>query len=134
MKRIVLFALVGLVMGCAGTKKVVSLETVDPQAAPLTTQNIVPVAAIATPPATPEVENYTVKKGDCLWKIAAAKYSDPFQWPLIFQSNRTTINDPDLIYPKQVFSIDHGADAGMVERARDVAKATPKHHKHHKVK
>jgi nucleoid-associated protein YgaU len=50
---------------------------------------------------------YQVAKGDCLWWIAEFKqvYNDPFMWPLIYKANRDKINNPDLIYPDQVFSI-----------------------------
>lgn len=50
---------------------------------------------------------YTVGKGDNLWNIAAAGpvYDDPFAWPLIYKNNSGKIDDPDLIYPEQKFSI-----------------------------
>ena len=50
---------------------------------------------------------HTVQKGECLWWIAEYKqvYNDPFMWPLIYKANRGKIQDPDLIYPNQVFSI-----------------------------
>ncbi|GAU08787.1 LysM peptidoglycan-binding domain-containing protein [Desulfoplanes formicivorans] len=50
---------------------------------------------------------YQVAKGDCLWWIAEFKqiYNDPFMWPLIYKANRDKINNPDLIYPNQIFSI-----------------------------
>lgn len=50
---------------------------------------------------------YTVGKGDNLWNIAAAGaiYDDPFAWPLIYKNNSGKIDDPDLIYPQQKFSI-----------------------------
>lgn len=51
--------------------------------------------------------NYTVVKGDCLWYIARKKefYGNGFAWPKIYQANRNQIKNPDLIYPKQVFTI-----------------------------
>lgn len=52
-------------------------------------------------------KEWTVVKGECLWKIAGYEkiYSDPFQWPLIYKANKAQIKDPDLIHPGQVFAI-----------------------------
>lgn len=51
--------------------------------------------------------NHEVVKGECLWNIARYKdvYKNPFMWPTIYKANHDKINDPDLIYPKQVLSI-----------------------------
>jgi nucleoid-associated protein YgaU len=56
---------------------------------------------------TSPVISYTVVKGDCLWNIAKKKehYGNGFAWPVIYKANRDKIKNPDLIYPKQVFSI-----------------------------
>ncbi|MCF8105251.1 MAG: LysM peptidoglycan-binding domain-containing protein [Desulfohalobiaceae bacterium] len=50
---------------------------------------------------------HKVVKGECLWWISEYRqiYNDPFMWPLIYKANRDKINDPDLIYPGQVFYI-----------------------------
>jgi nucleoid-associated protein YgaU len=50
---------------------------------------------------------YTVIRGDYLWKISGMQnhYSNPMKWMLIYSSNREQINDPNLIYPKQIFTI-----------------------------
>ena len=50
---------------------------------------------------------YKVVLGNSLWRISAKEeiYADPFKWPWIFEANRDKINDPDLIYPDQVFDI-----------------------------
>jgi nucleoid-associated protein YgaU len=55
----------------------------------------------------PKEINYTVVNGDCLWNIAKKKehYANPFAWPIIYQSNRDQIKNPDLIFPKQIFKI-----------------------------
>jgi len=50
---------------------------------------------------------YTVVRGDHLWGIArkSEHYGNGFAWPMIYKANRDKIKNPDLIYPKQVFSI-----------------------------
>lgn len=55
----------------------------------------------------PTEQQYTVVKGDCLWNIAKKKdfYGNGFAWPKIYKANRDKIKNPDLIYPKQVFTI-----------------------------
>jgi len=52
-------------------------------------------------------QEYVVKlipqKRDCLWRIAEYDfiYGDPWAWRRIYNANRDTIKDPDLIYPGQ---------------------------------
>jgi nucleoid-associated protein YgaU len=48
---------------------------------------------------------YTVVSGDSLSKIAKRQYGDAHKWPVIFEANRDTIKDPDLIHPGQVLKI-----------------------------
>jgi peptidoglycan hydrolase CwlO-like protein len=57
--------------------------------------------------AAPKEIMYTVVRGDHLWGIArkSEHYGNGFAWPVIYKANRDQINDPDLIYPKQVFKI-----------------------------
>ena len=68
--------------------------------------------------------NYTVVKGDCLWKIAGMKkhYGVPKLWPAIWEANKDgvvkaparipkTIKNPNLIYPGQVLRIPKLTDA-----------------------
>ena len=61
------------------------------------------------PPATaPSVERertYTVVAGDTLSKIAKREYGDASKWHQIYEANRDTIKNPDLIYPGQTFKI-----------------------------
>jgi DNA repair exonuclease SbcCD ATPase subunit len=60
----------------------------------------------------PKEVNYTVVKGDCLWFIARRPtfYGNGFAWPLIYKANRDKIKNPNLIFPKQVFTIPHLTD------------------------
>ena len=55
----------------------------------------------------PDQITYEVMKGDHLWGIASKPeaYDDPYMWPRIYRANRDQINDPDLIYPKQMLTV-----------------------------
>jgi nucleoid-associated protein YgaU len=58
----------------------------------------------ATPPADVE-RTYTVVAGDTLSKIAKREYGDASKWHRIYEANKDTIKNPDLIYPGQTFKI-----------------------------
>ncbi|MBV6478720.1 MAG: hypothetical protein HGGPFJEG_01477 [Ignavibacteria bacterium] len=73
-------------------------------------------------------DNYTVVKGDCLYKIAGMKniYGVPKLWPAIWEANKAgvvsappkvakTIPNPNLIYPGQVLKIPKLTDAQKEE-------------------
>lgn len=70
------------------------------------------------------VSSYSVERGDNLWNISGKDevYADPYQWPLIYKTNRDKIKDADLIYPGQVFDIDQNASASEVDAAVNHAK------------
>jgi nucleoid-associated protein YgaU len=61
------------------------------------------------PNAAPNVgdreKTYTVVAGDTLSKIAKHEYGDASQWKRIYEANKDTIKNPDLIYPGQTFKI-----------------------------
>jgi LysM repeat protein len=72
----------------------------------------------------PKMEGYTVVKGDCLYKIAGMNniYGNSRLWPAIWDANKngvvsapprvkTTIPNPNLIYPGQVLKIPALTDA-----------------------
>lgn len=44
-----------------------------------------------------------VQPGNSLWRIARRAYGRGVQYTVIFEANRSQIDDPDLIYPGQVF-------------------------------
>ena len=54
---------------------------------------------------TDTVKKYTVKKGDCLWKIAKQFYGDGSKYKIIYEANKDKIKNPNLIYVGQVFTI-----------------------------
>ena len=46
-----------------------------------------------------------VQPGNSLWRIAREQLGDGIKYHLIVNANREKINDPDLIYPGQIFAI-----------------------------
>lgn len=62
---------------------------------------------------------YTVVTGDSLWTISGRSdvYNNPYQWPLIYKTNRDKISDADLIHPGQRFSVDQNPSASEVSAA-----------------
>jgi len=62
-----------------------------------------PSESAAAPPAG--AEQYTVVPGDWLSKIAQRFYGNWRNWDRILEANRDRIKNPDLIYPRQVFTI-----------------------------
>ena len=48
---------------------------------------------------------YTVKKGDSLWRIASEQLGSGAKWEEIYEANKDTIKDPNLIYVDQVLEI-----------------------------
>lgn len=75
-----------------------------------------------------KVDNYRVVDGDTLSEISEKEriYGDWTLWPLIYDANRTQIQDPDLIYPGQNFDIpreyttDQEMDAHHRARTKEV--------------
>ena len=59
----------------------------------------------AKAPAKPSGQNYTVKRGDCLWNIAKRFYGNGSKYKTIYNANRGKIKNPNLIYPGQVLWI-----------------------------
>ena len=46
-----------------------------------------------------------VQPGNSLWRISRRYYGRGIMYTLIFKANSSQINDPDLIYPGQIFDI-----------------------------
>jgi LysM repeat protein len=52
-------------------------------------------------PKTPS-PTYAIAKGDTLWDLANKHYNNAWLWPKIWEANKSTIANPDRIYPDQV--------------------------------
>ncbi|HSK41989.1 MAG TPA: LysM peptidoglycan-binding domain-containing protein [Arenibaculum sp.] len=46
-----------------------------------------------------------VQPGNSLWRIARRTYGEGLRYTVIYQANESQIQDPDLIYPGQIFSL-----------------------------
>ena len=64
-----------------------------------------PPARENAPEQAPLIRAVTVQKGDTLWAISRERYGDGILYVRVFEANRDSIRNPDLIYPGQVFAI-----------------------------
>ncbi len=48
---------------------------------------------------------HTVREGQSLWRISRRYYEVGHEWPIIYKQNQDQIEEPDLIFPKQRFTI-----------------------------
>lgn len=55
----------------------------------------------ANAPKTGAQRDYTIKSGDSLSKIARQFYGNANDWQKIYDANKDTIKDPNMIYPGQ---------------------------------
>lgn len=68
--------------------------------------------------------DYTVQKGDSLWKIAQEKLGSGYKWNEIYEANKASIKDPNRIYVGQVLHIPDNA-AGTTTPTTPVTPTTP---------
>lgn len=73
-------------------------------AAPVTKPNTTPTAPVA-PAQTGEATTYVVMPGDCLYRIAQKFYGDGSKWQKLYEANRSSIKQPELIYVGQKLTI-----------------------------
>jgi nucleoid-associated protein YgaU len=78
-----------------------ALAAATPEPAP----DSAPEDGAATSVAATAPVTITVQPGFTLWGIAQERLGDGVLYIQVFEANRTTIRDPDLIYPGQVFTI-----------------------------
>ena len=73
--------------------------------ATVTIATVKPSTRATKAPVASSGKTYTVKSGDCLWKIAKQFYGNGAQYTKIYNANTDKIKNPNLIYPGQVLTI-----------------------------
>ncbi len=58
---------------------------------------------------TAQPRTVTVQAGDSLSKIAKRELGDASKWHALYEANRDTIKNPDLIHPGQVLTLPSNA-------------------------
>ena len=72
--------------------------------------------SLAVPAAAAE---YTVQKGDSLWKIAEKELGSGYKWTEIYEANKGSIKNPNRIYVGQVLQIPDGNSGTSVQPVPD---------------
>jgi len=66
---------------------------------------IFPGFLLAQDPPPSQRITHEVARGESLWSLAARYLGDPLLWPRIYEANRETLPDPDVLEPGQVLVI-----------------------------
>jgi len=69
---------------------------------------VLAVGLVAMPGAAQEPtqqREHVVRRGDTLWDLAGNYLGNPFLWPMIYEANRSVVEDPHWIYPGERLSI-----------------------------
>ena len=73
-------------------------------------------AAAPAPVLSPKLENVggsvIIRRGDSLWRISHRVYGHGLRYSTIYLANQKQIDDPDRIYPGQVFSVPSKTERG----------------------
>ena len=80
-----------------------------PSAARADFSDVTSASSTTASPADTAKRTYTVVAGDSLSKIAKREYGDANKWHAIYEANKSTIKDPDLIHPGQVLNLPSNA-------------------------
>jgi nucleoid-associated protein YgaU len=77
---------------------------------PFRREDAAQIAALETPDPVSEtgavrLSSVTVQPGNTLWGIASRAYGEGILYVKVFEANRDSIRDPDLIYPGQIFTV-----------------------------
>ena len=66
---------------------------------------VIPFERVARADIIDSEDRVVVQPGDYLWRIALETYGSGFRYVVIYQANLQSIDNPDLIYPGQIFTL-----------------------------
>jgi nucleoid-associated protein YgaU len=91
--------------GTPSAQAMIAIERLVPKPAEVAAKEATPKPAPGSPStsvaAADDKDVYTIRRGDTLWAIAKRYLGSGLRYTTIFQDNRETINNPNLIHPKQ---------------------------------
>ncbi len=67
--------------------------------------DVIEIDQVFVIPRTPALNEHWVSRGESLSKIAAKRYSNPFEWTRIYEANKTILESPDLVHPHTILII-----------------------------
>ena len=67
--------------------------------------DVIEIDQIFVIPREPAINEHWVTRGESLSKIAAEKYSNPFEWTRIYEANKSILKDADTIHPYTILII-----------------------------
>ncbi|MGN6471523.1 MAG: LysM peptidoglycan-binding domain-containing protein, partial [Rhizobiaceae bacterium] len=62
-----------------------------------------------------------IRRGDTLWQISRRVYGHGVRYSTIYLANQDQIEDPDLIWPGQIFAVPHETDKGETANMKAIA-------------
>ena len=65
-----------------------------------------------------------IRRGDTLWQISRRVYGHGVRYSTIYLANQDQIEDPDLIWPGQIFAVPHATKEGETANMKAIASQT----------
>lgn len=96
--------------GKASAQAMVAIERLVPKPPEVAAKEVTPKTAAPGSSSTSVAsvdhkEVYVIRRGDTLWAIAKRYLGSGLRYTTIFQDNRQTINNPNLIHPQQEVTV-----------------------------
>ena len=85
-----------------------------------TAQQVAAQGVPLSPLAPNAPEEYTVRRGDTLWRISGMFLKSPWRWPELWGMNLKDIRNPHLIYPGQQLYLERVGDRAFLRARRGV--------------